>query len=85
MLLVLFWMGRAFTSGVDPLFGLLVPLVLLLLSLGFGVPLAGLTFLIASWVAMRTFRCPRCGSRFVDPLDGSASCRRCGLKPVDES
>ena len=65
--------------GGDPPFGLLAAVVAVgLLSLA-GVLLASVSQIALRAIWLGTFRCPRCGGRFMPPFFERPSCQHCGL------
>ncbi len=70
---------RALAADGDPLFGMLLPLLLLLGSMLVGLPLGAAASLVATAIAMRGFRCPRCGERYAPLLFEGPRCQRCGF------
>jgi len=71
---------RALAADGDPLFGMVLPLLLLLGSMLIGLPLGAAASLLATAIAMRGLRCPRCGKRFAPPLFEGRRCQHCGLE-----
>jgi hypothetical protein len=60
---VILLISNGYWRGVNPPFGLVVPLLLLAVSVVLAVPLGLVASLATTAIAMYGFRCPRCGER----------------------